>query len=95
MLVELAELWAMPLKIDGLVRVLPPAKPSKRYRAGEIIRATVVSSQGHDLSPVGLLLGTAKRERQRKVPYRRIEGIRWDHTPHYAFDGSTKNQISR
>ena len=36
-------------KIDGLVRVLPPAKPSKRYRAGEIIRATVVSSQGHDL----------------------------------------------
>ena len=36
-------------EIDGLVRVLPPAKPSKRYRAGEIIRATVVSSQGHDL----------------------------------------------
>ncbi|MBU3557884.1 30S ribosomal protein S12 methylthiotransferase RimO [Polynucleobacter sp. Ross1-W9] len=36
-------------EIDGLVRVLPPSKPSKRYRAGEIIRATVVSSQGHDL----------------------------------------------
>ncbi len=36
-------------EIDGLVRVLPPAKPSKRYRAGEIIRATVLSSQGHDL----------------------------------------------
>ena len=36
-------------EIDGLVRVLPPNKPSKRYHAGEIIRATVISSQGHDL----------------------------------------------
>ncbi|MBU3603166.1 30S ribosomal protein S12 methylthiotransferase RimO [Polynucleobacter sp. AP-Kaivos-20-H2] len=36
-------------EIDGLVRVLPPSKPSKRYRAGEIIKATVISSQGHDL----------------------------------------------
>ena len=36
-------------EIDGLVRVLPPNKPSKRYRAGEIIKATVISSQGHDL----------------------------------------------
>ena len=36
-------------EIDGLVRVLPPSKPSKRYRVGDIIRATVVSSQGHDL----------------------------------------------
>jgi ribosomal protein S12 methylthiotransferase len=36
-------------EIDGLVRVLPPSKPSKRYRAGEIVRATVISSQGHDL----------------------------------------------
>jgi ribosomal protein S12 methylthiotransferase len=36
-------------EIDGLVKVLPPSKPSKRYRAGEIIRATVMSSQGHDL----------------------------------------------
>jgi ribosomal protein S12 methylthiotransferase len=36
-------------EIDGLVRVLPPSKPSKRYRAGEIIRVTVVSAQGHDL----------------------------------------------
>jgi ribosomal protein S12 methylthiotransferase len=36
-------------EIDGLVRVLPPSKPSKRYRTGEIIRATVISSQGHDL----------------------------------------------
>ena len=36
-------------EIDGLVRVLPPNKPSKRYRTGEIIRAQVISSQGHDL----------------------------------------------
>jgi len=36
-------------EIDGLVRVMPPSKPSKRYRAGEFVRATVISSQGHDL----------------------------------------------
>ena len=36
-------------EIDGLVRVLPANKPSKRYRAGEIIKVTVISSQGHDL----------------------------------------------
>ncbi|MEN9379012.1 MAG: hypothetical protein RJB15_690 [Pseudomonadota bacterium] len=36
-------------EIDGLVRVLPASKPSKRYRTGDIIRATVISSQGHDL----------------------------------------------
>ncbi|MBU3594351.1 30S ribosomal protein S12 methylthiotransferase RimO [Polynucleobacter sp. 71A-WALBACH] len=36
-------------EIDGLVRVLPPSKPSKRFRAGEIIKVTVISSQGHDL----------------------------------------------
>ena len=36
-------------EIDGLVRVLPASKPSKRYRAGEIIKVTVISSQGHDL----------------------------------------------
>jgi len=36
-------------EIDGLVRVLPASKPSKRYRAGEIIRVMVMSSQGHDL----------------------------------------------
>jgi len=36
-------------EIDGLVRVLPPSKPSKRYRAGEIIKVSVIGSQGHDL----------------------------------------------
>jgi ribosomal protein S12 methylthiotransferase len=36
-------------EIDGLVRVLSPSKPSKRYRAGEIIKVTVINSQGHDL----------------------------------------------
>lgn len=36
-------------EIDGLVRVLPANKPSKRYRVGDIIRVTVIDSQGHDL----------------------------------------------
>jgi len=36
-------------EIDGLVRVLPASKPSKRYRAGEIIRVSVIGAQGHDL----------------------------------------------
>jgi ribosomal protein S12 methylthiotransferase len=36
-------------EIDGLVRILPPSKPSKRYRVGDFIRATVIQTQGHDL----------------------------------------------
>ncbi|HQR84551.1 MAG TPA: 30S ribosomal protein S12 methylthiotransferase RimO [Polynucleobacter sp.] len=36
-------------EIDGLVRVLPPTKPSKRYRVGDIIKVTAINSQGHDL----------------------------------------------
>ena len=36
-------------EIDGLVRVLPANKPSKRYRTGEIIKVTVISAHGHDL----------------------------------------------
>jgi ribosomal protein S12 methylthiotransferase len=36
-------------EIDGVVRVLPPSKPSKRYRVGDIIKVAVISSQGHDL----------------------------------------------
>ena len=36
-------------EIDGLVRVLPPSKPSKRYRVGEFIKANVIQTNGHDL----------------------------------------------
>ena len=36
-------------EIDGLVRVLPPNKPSKRYRAGEFVRGMIIEAQGHDL----------------------------------------------
>ena len=36
-------------EIDGIVRILPPSKPSKRYRVGEFIKATVLDTQGHDL----------------------------------------------
>ncbi len=36
-------------EIDGLVRILPPTKPSKRYRVGDIIKVTAINSQGHDL----------------------------------------------
>ena len=36
-------------EIDGLVRILPASKPSKRYRAGEFVRATIIDAQGHDL----------------------------------------------
>jgi len=36
-------------EIDGLVRILPPSKPSKRYRVGDFIKVTVIQTQGHDL----------------------------------------------
>ena len=36
-------------EIDGLVRILLPSKPSKHYRVGEFIKATVIQTQGHDL----------------------------------------------
>ena len=36
-------------EIDGLVRILLPSKPSKRFRVGEFIKATVIQTQGHDL----------------------------------------------
>ena len=36
-------------EIDGLVYILPPTKPSKRYRAGDFIKGTVLESRGHDL----------------------------------------------
>jgi ribosomal protein S12 methylthiotransferase len=36
-------------EIDGIVRILPVNKPSKRYRAGDFVRGTIVETQGHDL----------------------------------------------
>jgi ribosomal protein S12 methylthiotransferase len=36
-------------EIDGLVHLLPAEKASKTYRAGELIRARIVGTQGHDL----------------------------------------------
>ena len=36
-------------EIDGIVRILPVNKPSKRYRVGDFVRATVIDAQGHDL----------------------------------------------
>ena len=36
-------------EIDGIVRILPANKPSKRYRVGDFVRATVIDAQGHDL----------------------------------------------
>ena len=36
-------------EIDGIVRILPPSKPSKRYRVGEFVKATVLETEGHDL----------------------------------------------
>ena len=36
-------------EIDGIVQILPTDRPSKRYRAGELIKVTVIDAQGHDL----------------------------------------------
>jgi ribosomal protein S12 methylthiotransferase len=36
-------------EIDGLAMINLPDRPSKRYRAGEFIRVTVLDTQGHDL----------------------------------------------
>jgi ribosomal protein S12 methylthiotransferase len=36
-------------EIDGIVRILPVNKPSKRYRVGDFVRGTIVDTQGHDL----------------------------------------------
>ncbi|MGZ8260748.1 MAG: 30S ribosomal protein S12 methylthiotransferase RimO [Caldimonas sp.] len=35
--------------IDGRVRLLPPAKASKTFKAGEFTRARIVAADGHDL----------------------------------------------
>jgi ribosomal protein S12 methylthiotransferase len=37
-------------EIDGVVRLLPPAKASKQLRVGEFTRARVVAADGHDLT---------------------------------------------
>ena len=36
-------------EIDGVVRLLPPAKASRRLVAGEFARARIVAAEGHDL----------------------------------------------
>ncbi len=36
-------------EIDGIVRILPVSKPSKRYRVGDFVRGMIVETQGHDL----------------------------------------------
>jgi ribosomal protein S12 methylthiotransferase len=36
-------------EIDGVVRILPVSKPSKRYRVGDFVRGTIVEARGHDL----------------------------------------------
>lgn len=36
-------------EIDGIVHLLPSDKPSKRYRAGEFVKATILEARGHDL----------------------------------------------
>ena len=41
-------------EIDGLVRLLPPEKISKTYKAGEFTKARIVGVEGHDLIAVPL-----------------------------------------
>ncbi|MDQ6684331.1 MAG: 30S ribosomal protein S12 methylthiotransferase RimO, partial [Pseudomonadota bacterium] len=36
-------------EIDGRVRLLPPDKASKTYKAGDFTRARIVAADGHDL----------------------------------------------
>ena len=36
-------------EIDGRVRLLPPEKASKTFKAGEFTRARIVAVDGHDL----------------------------------------------
>jgi ribosomal protein S12 methylthiotransferase len=35
--------------IDGRVRLLPPEKASKSFKAGDFTRARIVAADGHDL----------------------------------------------
>jgi ribosomal protein S12 methylthiotransferase len=36
-------------EIDGVVRLLPPEKVSKTYKAGEFVKVKIVAAEGHDL----------------------------------------------
>jgi ribosomal protein S12 methylthiotransferase len=36
-------------EIDGQVRLLPPDKASKTFKAGEFVRTRIVAAEGHDL----------------------------------------------
>jgi ribosomal protein S12 methylthiotransferase len=36
-------------EIDGTVHLLPPAKASRTFKAGDFVRARIVSAEGHDL----------------------------------------------
>ncbi|MBL8315438.1 MAG: 30S ribosomal protein S12 methylthiotransferase RimO [Rubrivivax sp.] len=36
-------------EIDGTVRLLPPAKASRTFKAGDFVRARIVATEGHDL----------------------------------------------
>ena len=36
-------------EIDGQVRLLPPQKASKTFKAGDFVRAKIVAAEGHDL----------------------------------------------
>jgi ribosomal protein S12 methylthiotransferase len=36
-------------EIDGVVRLLPPEKASKTYKAGEFVKVKIVAAEGHDL----------------------------------------------
>jgi ribosomal protein S12 methylthiotransferase len=50
----LARSYADAPEIDGVVRVLPPAKASRTMKVGEFARVRIVAAEGHDL--VGELL---------------------------------------
>jgi ribosomal protein S12 methylthiotransferase len=44
-----ARSYADAPEIDGRVRLLPPEKASKTFRAGEFTRVRIVAADGHDL----------------------------------------------
>jgi ribosomal protein S12 methylthiotransferase len=44
-----ARSYADAPEIDGTVRLLPPLKVSKTFKAGDFVRARIVGAEGHDL----------------------------------------------